>query len=113
VFSLVQEVDLLGRDGHCQSTCFFVGCETDDIESTGDDSIDQQCNSFTPRHLSSTVCSHSIELAGKVSIDHTLDECQWGHAHEEVEWVELESVSTARLDEIGDDCLECCEECSE
>jgi hypothetical protein len=106
-------MDILCRNSHGQSTCFFVGRETDDIQSTSDNPINQQGDSFAPSHLRSAICPDSIKFPSEVSVDYTLDECEWRHAHEEVERVEFESITTTSLDQVGDDCLEGCEECSE
>jgi hypothetical protein len=42
-----------------------------------------------------------------------LDECEWGHSHEQIERVKFQSTATARLDEVGDYGFESCEECAE
>lgn len=111
---LKQEMaNLLGRYRHCQSPCFLVGGKTDNVETASNDTIDQQCNRLSSRHLRGTICPDPVELASEVAVYHTLDKGERRHPHEQIKGVEFESVTAAGLNQIGDDSLESGEKSAE
>lgn len=75
----------LCRDGHGQSTCFLVGSEADNVQTTRNDTVDQQGDGFGPGHLSGSVDPNSLQLSRVPAIRNTLDEGQGRHSHEQIE----------------------------
>lgn len=79
--------DVLCRNGHRQSARLFIRGKTDDVQPTGNHSIDQERNSFGGCHLGCAVCADTFEFTSVPAVDYALDECERGHAHEEVKGV--------------------------
>lgn len=82
-----KQSDVLCRNGHRQSARLFIRSKTNDIQATGNHSIDQERNGFGGCHLGCAVCADMFEFTSVPAVDYALDECERGHAHEEVEGV--------------------------
>lgn len=74
----------VGSNRHGESASFLVSGEADDVETEGDEAVDEEGQELPTVHMRLSKEMDPIDFAGEIGIDDALDESEGGHAHEEV-----------------------------